>query len=324
MNNINSYRLSVNSWWPPGEDAASEFMAYNRHIDEEETLAQFDKVSGACAKIYTNSDAGMKIANFLGHRIKRDQPTSMIRLGDADGNVLFSRLGLYSEMSEYCLQKISKIYFGDKRVMLSNLDFFAESVVDAIKNADVIGGPERGTLVKSFHTHLPDLDVRGMCGMRGVYNYLAKGFNLGVLGDSIWASTWYSRQLLPYFEKILNELPYLGLITCYPQLGELIQKKYAVGRVETILVPMQASIAKNEKNINHYPDAYFGILDSIRPPRQGAVYLIAAGILSKPYGTTVKSRGGIAVDIGSTADIWMGAITRPGVNGDFVNRWRLA
>jgi hypothetical protein len=248
----------------------------------------------------------------------------MIRLGDADGNVLFSCLGLYSKMSEYCLQKISKIYFGDKRVMPINIDFFAESVINSIKSADVIGGPERSTLAKSFHTPLPELDARGMCGMRGVYNYLAKDFDLKYIENSIWASTWYSRSLLPYFEKILSNLPYLGLITCYPKLGERLKTKHGIGKVETIIVPMQASISKNEKNINHYPDAYFKTLDAIRPPQQGAVYIIAAGILSKPYATMVKYRGGIAIDIGSTADIWMGEITRPGVKGDFVNIWRLA
>jgi hypothetical protein len=237
--------------------------------------------------------------------------------------VLFRGLGVFPALTEYNLQKISRIYFGDNDVMVNHADFFFDTVMDAIRHADLVGGPERGTIARSFDTPYPDLDVRGMCGMRGVYNSLATASPLSELSDTIWASTWFSRALLPHYVDLLRGLPYLGFVTCYPQLAGLLQARTGVTRTETVAVPMQASIAKVHRDIRHYPDAYPGILDQLRPPHEGAVYIVAAGILSKGYCTTIKERGGIAIDVGSVADVWMGSRTRPDMPLQFVDSWRL-
>ncbi len=38
----------------------------------------------------------------------------------------------------------------------------------------------------------------------------------------------------------------------------------------------------------------------------------------------IKARGGIAIDVGSIADVWMGITSRPGITADFVERWKIA
>ena len=47
---------------------------------------------------------------------------------------------------------------------------------------------------------------------------------------------------------------------------------------------------------------------------QGEVFLVGAGFLGKIYCQTIKNLGGIALDIGSAADYWMGYQTRPFTN----------
>jgi len=320
---VNSHDLAANTWWPPAQPAADEYLEYARQYDRRTCLAHYDEVTGAAGALYVGNPAGGQVGRFLRDRIERRVPTSLIRLGDGDGNVLFRGLGVYSELTLYNLQKISRIYFGSNDVMVDHADFFFDIVVDSIRNGDLVGGPERGTIDRSFDTPYADLDVRGMCGMRGVYNYLATATDLGQLAETIWASTWFSRALLPHYFDILRGLPFLGFVTCYPELEALFRDRTGVETTTTVSVPMQASIAKVNRDIRHYPEAYPQILDQLRPPHQGAVYIVAAGILSKAYCTTIKARGGIAIDVGSVADVWMGARTRPDMPADFVDKWRI-
>jgi hypothetical protein len=321
---MNSHSLGTNGWWPPDEAAAQEYLGYAEEFDRSTCLEHYDRVVDSCRAACLGNDAGRRVAEFLRDRIANKTPSSLIRLGDADGNLLFTALGIYPELAAYNLAKISRIYFGSNSLMADHRCAFLDIVTEAIASADLVGGPERGTIDKSFDTPHPDLDVRGMCGMRGVYNYLAIETDLDTLSDLLWASTWFSRALMPHYFGLLEGQPYVGLITCYATLGDALREHSAIERTETILVPMQASIAKLHTDIRHYPDAYAEAVRRIQPPYQGAVYLVAAGILSKSYCALIKERGGIAVDVGSVADVWMGRRSRPDVHQEFVDRWKIA
>lgn len=48
-------------------------------------------------------------------------------------------------------------------------------------------------------------------------------------------------------------------------------------------------------------------------PKRGAVFLVAAGLLGKVYCHRIHRLGGIAIDVGSVVDAWMGFGTRPGL-----------
>ena len=325
----NSWGLGEKSWWPPGQEAADEYVAYASEYSKERCAEQFDRVSSLAGSYVTGDKIGSALKHSIENHIKTRTPGSFIRLGDADGNALFHRMGKYPALADYCIRKISKIYFGNDALMGEHSSFFANIVLEALENADGIGAPERVTVLGSFDKPYPELDVRGMCGMRGVYNYLDEHFDLQKLSQATWTSTWYSRSLLPHYFGLMKDLPYVGFITCYPELAGLFQKKAGIKEVETILVPMQSSIAYQTKraphmakDIGHYPGAYPNILDAIKPPHDGAVYIIAAGILSKSYCTAVKQRGGISIDVGSVADVWMNTRSRPDMGAD-ITKWSL-
>lgn len=326
----NSYELGAGSWWVPDEETAEQYFAYTKEIDEATSLAQFDRVSSAAKSHLNDSKAGQILRDEIKAKMRNKESGSYVRLGDADGNALFVLKNKYPALADYCVKKISRIYFGNDDLMKDHIGFFTDSVIEAVEKADAVGGPVRGTIERSFHTPPRDLDVRGMCGMRGVYNYFGDGYDLSKLSGTHWGSTWYSRSLLPHYFDILRDEPYVGFITCYDELAGLVQQKANIGRVETIPVPMQASIAYQtkkvsdmRKDIGHFPDAFPKILEAIKPPYPGCVYIIAAGILSKAYCTRVKELGGIAIDIGSVADIWMSFQSRPNAKDDLVAKWAL-
>jgi hypothetical protein len=56
-------------------------------------------------------------------------------------------------------------------------------------------------------------------------------------------------------------------------------------------------------------DRHAQVRDALTP-KPGEVWLVAAGFLGKIYCDDIRQRGGIALDIGSLADYWMGYVTR--------------
>ena len=63
-------------------------------------------------------------------------------------------------------------------------------------------------------------------------------------------------------------------------------------------------------SIPHFPNRFEDIQSKIEVAYLGEVFLVAAGFLGKFYCQTIKERGGIALDIGSAADYWLGYQTR--------------
>jgi hypothetical protein len=144
-----------------------------------------------------------------------------------------------------------------------------------------------------------------------------------MISRSIWTSTWISRALLPYFPILFSNRDFVGLITCYEELGGKIKSAHGVKEIGAYIVPMQASIAKKNSDIGHYPEVFRKTIDSVSVPFPGALFIVAAGILSKPYCRRIKDLGGVAIDVGSSADVWMGVRSRPGMTSELVERWQL-
>ena len=53
-----------------------------------------------------------------------------------------------------------------------------------------------------------------------------------------------------------------------------------------------------------FPDRFTQLRCELRPPARGAVYLVGAGLMGKLICELIRSRGGIALDIGSVFDGW--------------------
>jgi len=149
-------------------------------------------------------------------------------------------------------------------------------------------------------------------------------FNKADLAAKRWASTWYSRDLLPHYKDIFHRRPFIGVISCYEKLAPTLANEWNISDTAAYLVPMQASVRRDIKNaIDHYPGVFGRIMQGLSVPFAGAPFVVAAGILGKLYCQRIKALGGFAIDVGSVADVWMGSSTRPGLDSDFVNKWRL-
>ena len=300
--------LGIDIWGAPSERAAADFYAFSTLYDEQffEGLAEPRCIEGG------------EVAREIIARRDARVPSSFVRISDGEGNLvpLSFDISVGSNLLDYCLERISYIHFGSGDVILENREFFGQVIKDAIGSADLVGFPKIGTVLKSFETEDRKKDVRAIVGNRSAF-MLRPGFE--VVSDA-----WLSRGLLPHYPEILRGEARIGLISVYPELAEKLQSTLEIDSVRFIKVPTQAALqsVSERKNSGHYPDEMERIISEIVVDFPGMIFLVAAGLLGKKYATEIKSRGGIAIDIGSIAEVWMGIEAR-GLSSDYIDKWRL-
>jgi hypothetical protein len=60
----------------------------------------------------------------------------------------------------------------------------------------------------------------------------------------------------------------------------------------------------------HFRGRFKEVCEELTVNYRGELFLVAAGFLGKFYCDLIKSRGGIAIDVGSIVDYWLGHDTR--------------
>jgi hypothetical protein len=309
---------------PPPPAVLDEFRRYSHDRPQASCLEEWDRAAARLRAWDGARGYASRAAEEIRRAVDERRPFSLVRVGDGEGNLLFrSMAARYPTLDAYSLARISDMHFGDPDTAPANADLFARLLAEAIAGADILGLPDRARLAASF-AHPPDPsgeEMRGACGVRGVFHALAdEPPHTGQLG----VPAFVNRALLPHYIALIGGLDFLGVISGHAELAPRLKAMAGVRHVEAVAVPMQATRTRGgDRAEPHYPAAFERIMASVRPPRRGAVYFVAAGILAKAYCQAIKARGGVALDIGSAADAWMGLRSRPGMTAESLERWRL-
>lgn len=308
-NNMINNHLGVNLWQPPSLNQAREFRLWSDSLD----LSYYENIP--CS---TDLETG-GLVRLIINNIENNIPSSFIRISDGEGNLLppAFNMNIGADLSRYCLSRISYIHFGDHNIIPDNIKFFADMIKSAINASDITGLPLIGTIRRGFQLCDEEKDVRAISGNRCSYWLRSK------INNTKTSSAWFSRDLLPHYQKMLKSRDRVGLISTYPELAKKIEKSFEIKQVDYHMVPVQAVFIRTQdrRNTHHYPEAMGRILEEINPSK-GMPYLVAAGLLGKLYCSRIKEMGGIAIDVGSIAEIWMGIQAR-GIQADFIEKWKL-
>jgi len=227
--------------------------------------------------------------------IAKRTPWAFMRFGDGEGIILgYPQL---TKEHEY-LKRLDK-WFGSKTMNGQERALFADNMKRAAVSANVLGvpGPRHKAVNKFWDRVVPLLQSYGALGGD------RKEICMDVVIDMHVQHGW---------KKILDGLPWLGLITC--RLLEVqLRSTFHITKVESFYLPPQNKpyMGGNYSPGPHYPDRYRALpnwLDTTCKP--GSVYLVGAGGLGKLYCQWIKERGGIAIDAGSILDGWAGFQTR--------------
>ncbi len=192
----------------------------------------------------------------------------------------------------------------------------------AIQNADLLGIPcpkRVGQIFSNVPVGSPYFNLEAR-GLKAIFDFLSISEKEG-RGDSsnlqILTSCHIHSHLedMELWDLILSEINDCSIISCHPQLVEVLWEKHNITVREFYPIPSEYKYSRlfdhdQSDTAPHYPDRFNFIKTNLTVAYPGEVFLVAAGFLGKFYCQIIKEKGGIALDVGSAADYWLDYKTR--------------
>jgi hypothetical protein len=238
---------------------------------------------------------------------------SMIRLNDGEGSII--HLGIddeaqYRELYTRSRREFHHWWFGHEE-RLYDPDFLQaeKDINDSILNASCLAADVTEHLRVRYRQgdvrNIPCLFniVRKLEAIRDARPELAR--SMGLTDPVINQFLLFDGEL----ERLLQSQDRIGLVSCHAALPGALQSKFGLSEVFFHKTPGEAAITQG---VEPEPFAVWHgrIKDEVSRAVPGVLYLVAAGVMSKIYCDLIKRAGGVALDVGSVADIWMRAPTR--------------
>ncbi len=299
----------------PGSSLAILKAMHCAHANLARTFDLNSTVMRAAAR--ERSARWMPVPELIGQlrdAIRRREPYSLVRLGDGEARFLLfvdpTNPGRLNEAQRRAIVDVIWYnWFGSAftQAQRDGLPQLREMVLSAIASADAIGVPDSARLAVD-HVH------------EGYLGYLEQ-FIAGVFAanPAVRATDAFAHlglhEASPFLYDLLHGKDWLGVISPHAELGPRLRRHLGIGAGVDYLLPGEmrlpddAGIARGQ---GHFPELFDAVMRDLEVPRPGAVVLVAGGLLGKVYCARVRELGGIAIDIGSIADAWMGYNTRPG------------
>ncbi len=301
---------------PPSREVLDEFVKFReRYYTVSSCEEEFATILRGSRAVISPRDTSTKLLPIILEAKKNRSPFSIIRLNDGEGNLISQMYEGYKALYDYCIDKIFVMMFGRESIARKDLEFIRKLVIDSVGSADAIGLPERSRVLSSYKNSLSEVDVRGMMGIKSIPHSL---FRLSTekiisLHDKYLVSGWFARELLEHFESILDSERIVGYIGCYSDLPKKLCRRFNISEVDFYPIPPQPSNVHitSSSQFDHYPKVFSDNVQKIKAKYPGQIFLVSAGLLGKVYCKIIKDSGGIAIDIGSIADLWMGERVRP-------------
>ena len=272
-------------------------------------------------------DEEVEICRIISHKLTERAPFSLIRLGDGEG-VLMS-IAHDSPRSDF--QYLAK-HLGPDGIELEQLLALKGRLIHSVTAADVIGirNDIQNVTFDASNFELPEEEFlrrfRGAFKLRNVEEQLPYAgcrriallhrslSNLELPKDRRYCSAWLQYELhrSGTIFRLLRGQSRIGLISARNALPELLEKLTGVA-VRYFEIPDMYRDLKTQVEGSEYIDLLESVLSEQLTEFPGMLFLIGGGLYGKLYCQAVKSQGGVALDVGSLLDAWLGIPSRPTV-----------
>lgn len=263
---------------------------------------------------HESPDEVYALVNYIKEKIQKRVPCSIIRLGDGEGSFLRYPKDLEKFQTED--QKIILNIWWPNGAQIQN-SFCKEiekDFLDAIENADVLGvSPPRRHLktlseIRGKSIHGTNRGVRGLIALSNFIQ--TNDYSSDIITSSYFQSDLESWDAYQYiFEDVKN----ISVISCHESLGDYLIKRFGFENIDLYKIPGEYKSFKQfdqQSTEKHYPDVYTEVSSRLKLNSKNKVFLVAGGFLGKIYCNIIKQNGGVAIDIGSIVDKWLGYNTR--------------
>lgn len=264
------------------------------------------------------------LARRLRDAIETATPLSFIRVGDGEGRFLAQAdPDLPFTLAPHHRRAIRDViwfnWFGTEpdSEQLERMPELIRMSRATIETADILGTSDARRLAtdRGHFGYLAYLD--------GVVEEAARRRPEMLLVDALVHNPMHEQD--PFLKQMLHGVRWLGIVSPHPALGARLRAHLGIADGRDFHIPGEMRLPNDPglaRGRGHFPGRFDELMATLDVPFRGAVVLVAGGLLGKIYCERIRDRGGIAIDIGSLADAWMGYATRPGQyrNPEF---WRL-
>ncbi len=288
----------------------------------ERVLTTEGALAGRASLTLFDTDVSQRQCRAFVHlvRIKlvSRSPFSLVRIGDGEAACLpyepkLARLAKADSIDR------ERIWWG-KPLTRSQRERLSRLVFNATWGADCIGIPTASRYLRELRLGENDNLDRGLTG-RGLRAILYAVENCGVFcgpGTPLPAFTsCHIHQDLErwgLYDELLDGLNDVVLVSCHTDLADLMQTRFGTGIAANLILPPDRvsapAMTDAPRDARRLPDILDEVVDRMRGIPRDKLVLVGAGYLGKWLVDVARAEGGIALDVGSVFDYWLGLNTR--------------
>ena len=267
------------------------------------------------------------VASLIRRKIDAGLPFSLVRLGDGEGALLALSDNSTEQDRYYFYRHLGPVQEGQ-----CVLEPLQSTLRDAIAGASIVGvrddvvGVEfpqdrfqwpEAAFLEEFRSHFRLRDIDLKLPYEGARRIAFLHRELGAIEFSDqqqFCSAWiqYDLHTSGLLFDVIGRQDAIGLISCRKPLTDVMQSLFEV-KLHFHHVPAMYRDIREHEVPEDYLDQMNAILDKDMVKFPGMLFLVGAGLFGKVYCEEIRKQGGVALDVGSLLDAWLGIESRPAV-----------
>jgi tetratricopeptide (TPR) repeat protein len=274
--------------------------------------------SGATCLFDTDidQDSCRAFVDIVRDRLANRRPFSLIRLGDGEANALRYEASFADRFADDAAAR-EKIWWGRTLAPEARAQLAAR-VHAAAGRADALGFPTREWLLRDVRldSGQPLSRTKTGRGLLAIMSELEAAIASGSLPGRILVSAHIPQDLHRWnlYGELLDGAGEVVIVSCHPQMPEAIRHRFGTQVVKHVVVPPgDATLEIQHRHLDDSevpPASVARALEQLGEWQQGRLVLVGAGYAGKVIIDEARQRGGVALDLGSIFDRWVGLNTR--------------
>ena len=257
---------------------------------------------------------GETFVGLVRDRVFARKPFSLVRLGDGEANALAYEPE-FARFSESDARERERSWWG-KELSADARSAMTKQVNTAIWSADALGIPCAGRVLRDMDLKSNDVLNTGRSGrgiraiVRAVSDRLESGAPLPMFVSFAIHQDLHKFDLYP---ALLAGMRDVVCVSSHEGLPDVLKAKFGVESARNITLRSAFSLRSTvEQAQNAYvlPEQCEDVVAALGQNLAGSLVIVAAGYLGKWIAYQAALRGGVALDLGSIPDYWMGKRTR--------------
>jgi tetratricopeptide (TPR) repeat protein len=287
-----------------------------RALALQENLRQHKQITFLDTDV-SASEARAFIAT-VGEKVARKEAFSFVRLGDGEANCLPYEAELQAYASVDADER-EEIWWGAP-ISPEQRTTLARRVLASIRRSDCVGIPTVSRFLRDLALDRDDALTRTRSG-RGLRAVLWAA-ERGYLEDEktpkarSYASAHLHQDLERWnlYGELFDGVGEIVCVTCHPDLPDVLHSLFGVRTARSLLIPPRSATArlmrKRTTDSRTLPAMVEEVIDTMETVVANRLVVVGAGYLGKWIADEARGQGGVALDLGSMLDYWIGLKTR--------------